>query len=79
MCGGLKTLCLEQNESSTAELPGRDRFGERGALGHLSFGAPRKCDTFGRLREKRESMPLLCVVPHQDLSFVVPTLVPQLP
>jgi len=33
----------------------------------LVFGAPRKCDPFGRLCEKCESMPLLCVVP---LSYI---------
>jgi len=27
----------------------RDGFRERGALGRLSFGSPRKCDPFGRL------------------------------
>ena len=52
---------------------------DRRALAILIFVAPRKCDLFGRLCEKRESMPLLCVVPTQNLYFVVPTLVPQLP
>jgi len=31
----------------------------------LVFGVPLKCDLFGRLSEKREIMPLLCVVPSQ--------------
>jgi len=56
----------------------RDGFRERGALGHLSFGAPSRCDQFGRLSEKRENMPLPCV-PLKHLSFVVPTLVLHLP
>jgi len=34
----------------------RDGFRERGALDHLSFGVPPKCDLFGRLCEKRESL-----------------------
>ena len=33
------------------------------------FGAPRKCDLFGRLAVKRESMPLLCAVPSQKSIF----------
>jgi len=47
----------------------RDGFRERWALGHLSFGAPSRCDLFGRLSEKRESMPFLCVVPPQKSIF----------
>ena len=43
----------------------RDEFRERGTLGHLSFRAPSRCDLFGCLSEKRESMPLLCVAPPQ--------------
>jgi len=35
----------------------------------LVFGAPRKCDLFGRLSEKRESMPLLYVVPPEISIF----------
>jgi len=31
------------------------------------LGAPSRCDLFGRLSEKRESMPLLCVVPLKNL------------
>ena len=30
---------------------------------------PRKCDLFGRLSEKRKSMPLLCVAPPQKSIF----------
>jgi len=70
---------LKSNWKVCEVLESRDGFRERRALGHLSFWAPRKCDLFGRLCEKCESMPLLCVVPPQTLSFVVPTLVPQLP
>jgi len=33
------------------------------------LGAPRKCDLFGRLSEKRESMPVLCVVHPQKYIF----------
>jgi len=47
----------------------RDGFRERGALGHLVFGAQRRCDLFGRLFEKHESMRLLCVVSHQKSIF----------
>ena len=47
----------------------RDGFRECGALGNLSFGAPSRCDLFGRLFEKREHMPLLCVVPPQKCIF----------
>ena len=47
----------------------RDGFKERGALGHLSFGAPRKCDLFGRLSEKHKSMTLSWVVPFQKSIF----------
>jgi len=48
----LKPLRALQTNTSA-----RDGFRERGALGHLSFGAPRKCDLFGRLCEKREVCP----------------------
>ena len=34
-------------------------------MGFFLGGVPRKCDLFGRLSEKRESMPLLCVVSPQ--------------
>jgi len=47
----------------------RDGFRERGARGHLSFGAPSRCGLFGRLSEKRERMPLLCVPPPQKSIF----------
>jgi len=47
----------------------RDGFREREALGHLSFGAPSRCDLFGRLSEKRERMHLLCVAPPQKSIF----------
>jgi len=50
-------------------IPARDGFRERGALGHLSFGAPSRCDLFGRLSEKRESMTLLCIAPPQKYIF----------
>jgi len=51
-------------------IPGpgvRNGFRERGAI--LVFGAPHKCDLLGRLSEKRESMPFLCVVPPQKSIF----------
>jgi len=35
----------------------------------LVLGAPRRCGVFGHLSEKRESMPLLCVVPPQKSVF----------
>jgi len=54
---GYITFASYQEVTTTA----RDRFRERGALGHLSFWGPRKCDLFGRLSGKRERMPLLCV------------------
>jgi len=47
----------------------RDGFRERGALGHLRFGAPSRCDLFGRLSEKRERIPLSCVAPPQKSIF----------
>ena len=47
----------------------RDGFRERAALGRLSFGVLRRCDLFGRLSEKRISMPLLCVGPPQKSIF----------
>jgi len=37
------------------------------------------CDVFARFSEKHESMPFLCVVSPQNIYFVVPTLVLQLP
>jgi len=47
----------------------RDAVKERGARGHLSFSAPRRCDLLGSLSEKRESMPILCVVAPQKYIF----------
>ena len=47
----------------------RDGFRERRTLGHLSFWGPRKYDPFDRLSQKRERMPLLCVVPPQKYIF----------
>jgi len=47
----------------------RDGFRQRGTLGHLSFGVPRRCDLFGHLSEKHESMHLLCVEPPQKSIF----------
>jgi len=44
-------------------------LGSAGQLGHLSFGASRRCDLFSRLSEKRESMLLLCVVPPEKSIF----------
>ena len=41
----------------------------------LVFVAPRRCDLCARLFEKRESMPILRIVPLKNLTFVVPTLV----
>jgi len=35
----------------------------------LFFAAPRRCDLFGRLSEKRESVPLVFVVPPQKSIF----------
>ena len=64
----------------------RGRFTERGGLvfvaprrcdlcARLVFVAPRRCDLCARLFEKRESMPILRIVPLKNLTFVVPTLV----
>ena len=39
------------------------------ALGHRSFGGPKQVWPVSPLSEKRESMPLLCVVPPQKSSF----------
>jgi len=50
---------------SSSVVGPRDGFRERGALGHLSFGAPSRCDLSGCLSEKCERMPLLCVAPPQ--------------
>jgi len=47
----------------------RDGCRERRALGHLSFGGPSRCDLFGRLSEKRERMPHLCVATPQKYIF----------
>ena len=45
-------------------------FRERGALGHLSFWSPQRCDVFGHLPEKRESMHLLCFPSNAKYSVV---------
>jgi len=55
-----KTLWFEL--ATVTPQAGTD-LGSAGPLGHLSFWAPRKCGLFSRLCEKRESIPLLCVVP----------------
>jgi len=47
----------------------REGFRKRGALGFLFFGVPSWHDLFGRLSEKRESMPFVCVVPPQKSIF----------
>ena len=73
----IAVLCMMQKRQRIHLC--RDGFRERGDLGHLSFWGARKCDLFGHLCEKRESMPLFCVVPPQNLCFMVPTLVLQLP
>jgi len=44
-------------------------LGSAGPLAIVVFGVPRKCDLFGRVSKKRESMPLLCVVPRQKSIF----------
>jgi len=40
-------------------------LGSAGPKAILGFGAPRNCDLFGRLCKKRESIPLLRVVPPE--------------
>jgi len=54
--------------------PGTD-LGSAGPQASLVFGAPRRCDLFGYLSLKRESMPHLCVLPLEILFFVMSTLV----
>jgi len=49
-------------------MPGTD-LGSAGPKAILILGAPSRCDLFGRLSEKSESMPLLCVVPPQNYIF----------
>jgi len=44
-------------------------LGSAGYEATLVLEAPNRCDQFGRLSEKRESMPLLCVVPPQKSIF----------
>jgi len=44
-------------------------LGSAGPQAILVLGAPRKCDLFGRLSEKRESMPLLYVGPPEKSVF----------
>jgi len=44
-------------------------LGRAGPRAILVLGAPSRCDQFARLSEKRESMPLLCVVPPQKSIF----------
>jgi len=64
------TIDSVQGFSYTNVHTARDGFREREALGHLIvFGAPRRCDRFDRLSEKRESMPLLCAVPPPKSIF----------
>ena len=60
---------LHSRQSSDIQRrPGTD-LGSARLQATLVFGAPRKCDLFGRLSEKRESMPLLCVVSAQKSIF----------
>jgi len=40
-----------------------------GALCHFIFSAQRRCDLYGRLSEKLESLPLLCGVAPQHFFF----------
>jgi len=49
-------------------MPGTD-LGSAGPKAILILGRPSRCDLFGRLSEKPESMPLLCVVPPQNYIF----------
>jgi len=53
---------------SSVFQPGTD-LGSAGPQATLVFGTPRKCVLSGRLSEKRESMPLLCVVSPQKSIF----------
>jgi len=50
-------------------ITSRDGFRKRGALGYLSFWAPRNCDLFGRLCEKRawKYAPLVCSTPSKSI------------
>ena len=52
----------------------RDGVRERGILGILVFGAPRRCDLFGRLCVKCARMPFLFGVTPQKSIFVVRSL-----
>jgi len=47
----------------------RDAFRERGALGRLSFWGPMQVLSVWLFVWKRESMPVLCVVPPQQSIF----------
>ena len=58
------SLWLESSHAvKTSSQPGMD-LGSVGPRAILVFGAPRRCDLLGCLSEKREGMPLLCVVPR---------------
>jgi len=54
---------------SSERLEAGTDLGSAGPYAILVLGAPSICDLFGRLSEKRESMPLLCVVPPQKSIF----------
>jgi len=49
--------------------PGRDRFRQRGALGHLSFGSPKQVWPIWPFVWKAWKYALLCVVPPQKSIF----------
>jgi len=66
----LQTALSEVGFYSSSEQTGRDGFRERGAQAILIFGAPRRCDLFGYLSEKHESMPLLLVIPIQNIYLL---------
>ena len=72
-CGASRTIC-----DCCWSWAGTD-LGSAGYSAIIVLAAPSRCDLFDRLSEKRESMPFLCVVPPQNLCFVVPTLVLHLP
>jgi len=61
----IEANCLFQEEPLQA---GTD-LGSAGLQAILVLGAPSRCDLFGRLSEKRERMPLLCVAPPQKSIF----------
>ena len=64
----VKSLLSALLQSTSLRDAGTD-LGSSGPEAILVFGAPRRCDIFGRLSQKRERMPLLCAVPPQKYTF----------